>query len=124
MSEKEHADKLDLTKYFLEEESFEWMYEPAEERVKRLEALTKAIREEKQWGLLRQLSVIFAISLGYTLTLFILQGFHIGGFDLDTSLLALLGGATIGEVAGLLIILMRGISGADKGASGEDDPKS
>jgi hypothetical protein len=35
-----------------------------------------------------------------------------------------LGGATIGEVAGLLIILMRGISGADKGASGEDDPKS
>jgi hypothetical protein len=48
------------------------------------------------------LLVIFTILCLGTISLFFLQGFHTVGFNLDTSLLLMIGGATIGEVAGLI----------------------
>jgi len=77
-------------------------------------------REQRYWDLLIILTVIFAIALFYTLTLFVLQAFHVGGFDLETRLLELLGGSTIGEVAGLLVILIRGLSSSSEKAQRQE----
>ena len=40
-----------------------------------------------------------------TLAIILLQGFNLGGFDLQMDFLSWLGAATIGEVAGLLLIV-------------------
>jgi hypothetical protein len=44
---------------------------------------------------------IYALLIITTLGIFLLQGFHLWGFSLELSLLHLLGGAVIGEIAGL-----------------------
>lgn len=43
-------------------------------------------------------------SLLATMSIFYLQGFKVWGFNLDATLLKWLGGATIGELAGLLTL--------------------
>jgi hypothetical protein len=42
--------------------------------------------------------------LAATMLIFFLQGFKVAGFTLDAALLKWLGGATIGEIAGLLTL--------------------
>jgi hypothetical protein len=42
-----------------------------------------------------------------TTIMFFLQGFHVAGFNLDAALLKWLGGATIGEISGLLVLTIR-----------------
>jgi hypothetical protein len=42
-----------------------------------------------------------------TMGIFYLQGFRVGGFSLDAALLKWLGGATIGEIGGLLVLTIR-----------------
>ena len=42
-----------------------------------------------------------------TMTIFFLQGFRIANFQLDPALLKWLGGATIGEIGGLLVLTIR-----------------
>jgi hypothetical protein len=42
-----------------------------------------------------------------TIAILLLQGFHVQGFALDPALLKWLGGATIGEIGGLLIFTFR-----------------
>lgn len=53
------------------------------------------------------LLVAYGSLLAATMIIFFLQGFKLWGFNLDTSILKWLGGATIGEVAGLLAIAIR-----------------
>lgn len=43
--------------------------------------------------------------LAFTATIILLQGFGWGGFKLDAKFLIWLGGATIGEVAGLAVLV-------------------
>jgi len=42
-----------------------------------------------------------------TMAIFFLQGFHAWGFALDLKVLVWLGGATIGEIGGLLLLTFR-----------------
>lgn len=42
-----------------------------------------------------------------TVGIFLLQGFHVYGFNLSEGLLKLLGGTTIGEVAGLITLTIK-----------------
>src|SRR5207302_11048791 len=44
-----------------------------------------------------------------TMLIFFLQGFKLWGFSLDGGLLRWLGGATVGEIAGLLTLTFRAI---------------
>ena len=46
-----------------------------------------------------------------TIAIFILQGFRLWGFSLELSLLKWLGGATIGEIAGLLTLTLNAVFG-------------
>ena len=46
----------------------------------------------------------YGFLLGATMVMFFLQGFKVGGFQLDCGLLKWLGGATIGAIAGLLTL--------------------
>jgi hypothetical protein len=39
--------------------------------------------------------------------MFVLQGFHAAGFDLDKSLMHWMGGATIGSIGGLAMIVYK-----------------
>jgi hypothetical protein len=52
--------------------------------------------------LLKSLLSMYAFLIVCTMVIFFLQGFHIGNFDLEISLLQWLGGATVGEIAGLI----------------------
>jgi hypothetical protein len=84
----------------------------------------KVLREErpvKDWvtevtlaqqnKIINFLLVAYGVLLCATMAIFFLQGFHAGGFSLDTSLLKWLGGATIGEIAGLLTITFNAVFG-------------
>jgi hypothetical protein len=57
------------------------------------------------------LLVAYGVLLCATMSIFFLQGFHAWGFVLDASLLKWLGGATIGEIAGLLAIAFKAVFG-------------
>jgi len=54
--------------------------------------------------LLTALLYLYSFLVIATTAIFFLQGFHFRGFDLDSSLLMWLGGATVGEVAGLITL--------------------
>jgi hypothetical protein len=54
--------------------------------------------------LLTCLLYLYVFLIITTITIFFLQGFHVCGFDLESSLLMWLGGATVGEVAGLITL--------------------
>lgn len=49
-------------------------------------------------------SLLFA-----TLAIILLQGFHLGGFNLETGFLKWLGAATVGHIAGLLTLTFRAV---------------
>ena len=74
---------------------------------------TKAWFSRKESELrLRERSVylmlsLFALGLVSTFVIIFFEGFHVGGFDLPDEFLHWLGGATVGEVAGLLVITFR-----------------
>lgn len=58
---------------------------------------------------LQRLIILFLVwaygsLLAITMAMFFLQGFKLGGFDLDCGLIKWLGGATIGVVGGLLTL--------------------
>jgi hypothetical protein len=53
----------------------------------------------------RFLFVAYGGLLASTMAVIFLQGFHFGGFQLDQTFLNWLGGATIGEVAGLAALV-------------------
>ena len=44
-----------------------------------------------------------------TIAIFFLQGFRLGGFNLDAALLKWLGAATIGEIAGLMALTLKAV---------------
>ena len=51
------------------------------------------------------LFVVYGCLIVVTLGIFVLQGFHFRGFDLQCGLLNWLGGAALGEVAGLAVMV-------------------
>jgi hypothetical protein len=57
------------------------------------------------------LLVAYSFLLIATVAIIFLQGFRAWGFVLDRSLLMWLGGATIGEIGGLLVLTFRGVFG-------------
>jgi len=61
---------------------------------------TLKMREVIVWCMLG----IFGFLILMTTVFFLFQGFHLWGFSLPESLLQWLGGATIGEVAGLIAL--------------------
>lgn len=52
---------------------------------------------------------IFVASVASTFTIFFLHGFKVKGFQLPVSLLNWLGGATIGQIAGLGLIIYKSL---------------
>jgi hypothetical protein len=73
--------------------------------------------EAESWRL-RNIIVIFLLcAFGLLLlasgTIFFLQGFRLGGFYLSEHVLLWLGGATVGEVAGLLVLCVKAVFGKD-----------
>jgi hypothetical protein len=71
-----------------------------------------ATRVEAESWRLRGISVITLLwAYGFviiaTFTIFFLQGFQLGGFHLPDKVLLWLGGATVGEIAGLLMMSIR-----------------
>jgi hypothetical protein len=49
----------------------------------------------------------YGLSLLTTMAIFLLQGFRLWSFSLDLKVLLWLGGATIGEIGGLLVLTFR-----------------
>lgn len=47
--------------------------------------------------------------LAVTMAIFCLQGFKLWGFSLDPALLKWLGGATVGEIGGLLLLTFKAV---------------
>ncbi len=70
------------------------------------------VEKEKSIGELREDAVNFIyiaywVILAFTMSTIYLQGFRIWGFHLEPEFLHWLGGATVGEVAGLAVIVYR-----------------
>jgi hypothetical protein len=68
------------------------------EFIEREEALSNIAMRERA---ITFLFTAYGGLLASTVIIIFLQGFHLGGFNLDSGFLNWLGGATIGEVAGL-----------------------
>lgn len=64
-----------------------------------------------RFDLQRQVVVFLMWAYGFllltTMAILLLQGFHAWGFSLDRDLLKWLGGATVGEIGGLLFLTFR-----------------
>jgi hypothetical protein len=84
------------------------------------ERLEKRLPEQlklKEWvsaahfGLQEQIVVFLLWAYGFllvaTMGIFFLEGFHVCRFSLDVALLKWLGGATVGEIGGLLVLTIR-----------------
>jgi hypothetical protein len=56
----------------------------------------------------------YGLLLVATISIFFLQGFRLGGFNLDVQLLRWLGGATVGEIGGLLTLTAGSLFGRGK----------
>jgi hypothetical protein len=69
--------------------------------------------EAESWRLRNIVLVFLLCAFGFllftTMGIFFLQGFRVKGFYLPATVLLWLGGATIGEVAGLLILCIRAV---------------
>jgi hypothetical protein len=96
--------------WFMREEQLEYDLKQVELDVRRQELEAQVKRDALLARMLIILTWVFVSLLAATLAVFVLQGFQIGGFSLDREVLLLLGGATIGEVAGLLSICLTAIT--------------
>ncbi|HEX3470665.1 MAG TPA: hypothetical protein VHT28_05720 [Silvibacterium sp.] len=69
--------------------------------------------EAESWRLRNIVLVFLLCAFGFllltTMGIYVLQGFRVNGFYLPANVLLWLGGATIGEVAGLLILCIRAV---------------
>ena len=74
-----------------------------EKFIKREQALSDITLREKA---VKFLFITFGSVLICTVTVIILQGFHLGGFNLELEFLRWLGVATVGEIATLLTIAL------------------
>jgi hypothetical protein len=69
--------------------------------------VTKVVTEHKialQRLIIRFLLGAYGFLLVVTMGIFVLQGFKLWGFQLDSGLMKWLGGATVGEISGLLTL--------------------
>ena len=68
-----------------------------------------AVTTQQQVKVINFLLWAYGGLLTATMLVFFLQGFRLWGFSLDVGLLRWLGGATVGEIAGLLALTLRAI---------------
>ena len=68
-----------------------------------------AVTTQQQVKVINFLLWAYGGLLAATMLVFFLQGFRLWGFSLDVALLRWLGGATVGEIAGLLVLSLRAI---------------
>jgi hypothetical protein len=68
-----------------------------------IDRATTLHRMEMQRGALRFLYCAYGFMLVATMSTIILQGFRVGGFNLDATFLKWLGAVTLGEVGGLAV---------------------
>lgn len=70
-------------------------------------------------GLARYVCALLGVSVVTALALFCLEGFHAWGFNLDVSLMHWIGGATIGMVGTLAMLVYRAFfAGRARGSNG------
>jgi hypothetical protein len=69
----------------------------------------RAVRTDFQHSVISFLLGAYGISLAATLGIFLLQGFHVWGFNLDHDFVQWLGVATVGQVLGLLVLGLRAV---------------
>lgn len=67
-----------------------------------VEEVTTTHRINQQSKIIHFLLSAYGALLLFTMIIFYLQGFRVWGFNLEPTLLKWLGGATLGEIAGLL----------------------
>jgi hypothetical protein len=79
------------------------------EQTLRVKTWVTAVTTQQQIKVIDFLLRSYAGLLAATMLIFFLQGFRLWGFSLDPTLLRWLGGATVGEVAGLLGITFRAL---------------
>jgi hypothetical protein len=65
------------------------------------------VNTERQAKMVTFLLWSYGFLIVSTMLIFFLEGFHFDGFNIDVGLLKWLGGATIGEIGGLLVISFR-----------------
>jgi hypothetical protein len=110
--EKEGRNWLSARPWFPEEEAqIDLELKRLELESKRQELETKRRRIDSLERILTTLIWVFVGAIILTFAAIFFEGFHVGGFSLETSVLLLLGGATIGEAAGLLTITISAVLG-------------
>src|SRR5580704_14178128 len=82
-----------------------------------VERITTANRISLQQKIINFLLKAYAGLLTATMLIFFLQGFRLWGFNLESSLLKWLGGATIGQIVGLLTLTFGAIFRGNKKGS-------
>jgi hypothetical protein len=82
-----------------------------------VEQITTANRIDLQQKIIDFLLKAYAGLLTATMLVFFLQGFKLWGFNLESSLLKWLGGATIGQIVGLLTLTFGAVFKGSKNRS-------
>ncbi|MGC9947278.1 MAG: hypothetical protein ABSF64_12990 [Bryobacteraceae bacterium] len=81
-----------------------------------VEEITTTHHITQQGKIINFLLVAYGGLLLATMAIFYFQGFKAWGFNLDATLLKWLGGATIGEIAGLLTLTLGAVFRKPKGS--------
>lgn len=123
---KKEKANLNPTNYLLPDEPYRptWgSISDEQERIERIrfERYLRIAQLQTQGDILKLLGFFFGGAILFTLVIIILQGFKLWGFVLDTSTINLIGAATIGEVAGLLGIVVKTIFGFGEAKPGESE---
>ncbi len=79
-----------------------------------MDLVVRARMKDLQVSLLNTLVWVFLGVFVFTLFVLILQGFHLWGFNLETSIVQMLGVATIGEIGGFIGTLIGAVAGIRK----------
>lgn len=106
---REGKETISPPNYIIRELELDDRRQEAEVAQKEL-AIKQAQRQiELQARLTYFLTAAFSSALLLTIAVILLQGFAVGGFHLDQNTVNLLAAATIGEIAGLLTILINSL---------------
>lgn len=111
----EKPERLQTRGYFAsEEEVVEIQLMETELEIRKMELEILNQRKETQERAFGYLTRVYTGLLVFTAIVIIFQGFNLAGFDLGEELLRALEVATIGEVAGLLALVLDAIFGRGK----------
>jgi hypothetical protein len=103
---REDSERIIPSNYILEEIQRQERAQEAEVAQKELAVEEARKKIELQMRLINFLAIIFFAAFLVTTLVILCQGFGIWGFNLDQTTINILAGAVIGEIAGLLTILI------------------